>query len=470
LKGKNPRILKSGYTSEEEYRKLWATIPTGEWHGTFHNKKKNGELFWETASIRPILDASGKPTHYLAVKEDVTARKLAEDKIVWLASFPEQNPNPVIEIEVPSGVVRYVNPAARDLFPDLQQQGLAHAWLAGLEQFGEVPTRAAGNETRRDVTVDDRCWARSIQYLPEARRVRVYGTDITERKRAEEALRQSQSQLLMAQKLESIGQLAAGIAHEINTPIQYIGDNATFLAEAFRDLLRFVEPHTELASALRNPGRTDFVTALEQTVQNVDVNYLRDEIPKATEQLLEGVAHVARIVRAMKEFSHPGPVEKAPVDINRAIESTVLISRNEWKYVAELTTDLDPELPPVPCVAGEFNQVILNLIVNAAQAIGDVVRGSNRKGSIRIGTRRDGEWVEVRVSDTGTGIPEDIRARMFTPFFTTKEVGKGTGQGLAMAHSVIVKKHQGTIRFESEIGVGTTFVVRLPLQCVGEKP
>jgi signal transduction histidine kinase len=295
------------------------------------------------------------------------------------------------------------------------------------------------------------------------RRLRVYGTDITERKRAEEALRQSEIQLLMAQKLESIGQLAAGIAHEINTPIQYIGDNAKFLDEAFRDLLRFFEPNTELASALRNSGRADLVTALDQTVQNLDLNYLRDEIPKATEQLLEGVAQVARIVRAMKEFSHPGPVEKAPVDINRAIESTILVSKNEWKYVAGLTTDLDPELPPVPCMAGEFNQVMLNLIVNAAQAIGDVVRGSNRKGSIRIGTRRDGEWVEVRVSDTGTGIPEDIRARMFTPFFTTKEVGKGTGQGLAMAHAVIVKKHQGTIRFESETGVGTTFVVRLPL-------
>jgi PAS domain S-box-containing protein len=479
LRGKNPRILKSGHTSDDEYRKLWATVPTGEWRGTFHNKKKNGELFWEAASIRPIRDSSGKPKHYLAVKEDITERKLAEDKIAWLASFPEQNPNPVVEIEVPTGVVSYVNPAARDLFPDLQRQGLAHAWLAGSDQLVEALTRADGNESSGDtgrgassfaswceyVSVGDRCWARTVHYLPETRRLRVYATDITERKRAEEALRQSESQLRLAQKLESIGQLAAGIAHEINTSIQYIGDNAKFLDEAFRDLLRFVEPHAEMAGALRNSGHADFVTALEQAVQNVDVNYLRDEIPKATEQLLEGVAHVARIVRAMKEFSHPSSVEKVPVDINRAIESTILISKNEWKYVADLTTDFDPELPPVPCVGGEFNQVILNLIVNAAHAIGDVVRDSNRKGSIRITTRREGGWVEVRVSDTGAGIPEDIRPMIFTPFFTTKEVGKGTGQGLAIAHSVIVRKHRGTIRFESEVGAGTTFVIRLPLEC-----
>ena len=469
--GTDYRSLVSVEPAASERQAVFAPVSERRfWKGEIAVTNRNGKRTVLDVSDSALRDQNGDLQGIIAILRDVTERKLAEDKIVWLASFPEQNPNPVMEIEVRSGLVRYVNPVARDLFPDLQRQGWTHPWLAGLEQLAEGLTRADEHEARRDVIVDDRYWARTIQYLPEARRVRVYGIDITERKRAEEALRQSQSQLLMAQKLESIGQLAAGIAHEINTPIQYIGDNATFLAEAFRDLLRFVEPHTELASALRNPGRTDFVTALEQTVQNVDVNYLRDEIPKATEQLLEGVAQVARIVRAMKEFSHPGPVEKAPVDINRAIESTVLISRNEWKYVAELTTDLDPELPPVPCVAGEFNQVILNLIVNAAYAIGDVVRGSDRKGSIRIGTRRDGEWVEVRVSDTGAGIPEDIRTRIFTPFFTTKEVGKGTGQGLAMAHAVIVKKHQGTIRFESEIGVGTTFVVRLPLQCVGEKP
>jgi len=178
----------------------------------------------------------------------------------------------------------------------------------------------------------------------------------------------------------------------------------------------------------------------------------------------EGVNRVAGIVRAMKRFSHPGPAEKIPTDIHQAIESTILVSRNEWKYVADLTTDFDPELPPVPCIAGEFNQVLLNLIVNATHAIADVVKGSGGKGGIRISTRKKGDSAEIRVSDTGAGIPEAIQSKVFDPFFTTKGVGKGTGQGLAIAHSVIVQKHRGTIKFESETGKGTTFVIQLPLE------
>ena len=149
--------------------------------------------------------------------------------------------------------------------------------------------------------------------------------------------------------------------------------------------------------------------------------------------------------------------------MNHAIDATITVSRNEWKYVAEMATDLAPGLPKVRCLPSEFNQVILNLIVNAAHAIGDVVRtAEGTKGVIKIGTRLDGSWVEIKVSDTGTGIPESIRHRIFDPFFTTKEVGKGTGQGLAIARSVIVDQHGGTLTFESEMGRGTTFVIRLP--------
>ena len=265
-------------------------------------------------------------------------------------------------------------------------------------------------------------------------------------------IRQLQSQLAQAQKLQSVGQLAAGVAHEINTPIQYIGDNGKFLEAAFRDLIRF-------SDALRRAGPDAHPAELEEGA----LDYLRAEVPKAASQLLEGVDQVARIVRAMKEFSHPGPIDRSSADINRAIENTILVSKNEWKDVAEVTTDLDPDLPPVPCVVGEFNQVILNLIVNAAHAIADVVKDSGRKGRIHITTRYSDTTLEVRVADSGAGIPESIQSKVFDPFFTTKPVGKGTGQGLAIAHAVIVQKHNGSLTFESNPGRGTTFVIQLPL-------
>jgi signal transduction histidine kinase len=189
------------------------------------------------------------------------------------------------------------------------------------------------------------------------------------------------------------------------------------------------------------------------------------EIPKAIQQSLEGVERVATIVRAMKEFSHPGTGQKSAVDLNHAIESTITVARNEWKYVAEVVTHFEPTLPQVPCLAGEFNQVVLNLIINATHAIADVVGdGAKGKGLITITTRQDKSWAEIRIQDTGAGIPEKIRNRIFEPFFTTKGVGKGTGQGLAISRSVIVDKHGGTIAFESQVGKGTTFIIRLPIQ------
>jgi PAS domain S-box-containing protein len=271
-------------------------------------------------------------------------------------------------------------------------------------------------------------------------------------------------QLLQAQKLESVGQLAAGIAHEINTPTQYISDNVRFMKDAFQDLKNLLGYYEGLLSSAKRGSLTpEAIQEIDDAVKHADAGYLLEEIPKAVEQTLEGVGRVSAIVGAMKEFSHPGTKEKIPVDLNHAIESTITVARNEWKYVADLETDFDLGMPPVICLPGEFNQAILNLIVNAAHAIEDAVRnGGPPKGKIRVQTRCLPEWVEIRIEDTGTGIPEEVRGRIFDPFFTTKELGKGTGQGLAIARSVIVDKHGGTIRFETETGKGTAFIIRLP--------
>ena len=277
--------------------------------------------------------------------------------------------------------------------------------------------------------------------------------------------KQMQCELAQAQKLESVGQLAAGIAHEINTPTQYVGDNARFLKDAFGDLNTALDGFGKLLDAAKSGELNEQVLSeVEASLEEADIQYLAEEIPQAIDQSLDGVERVAKIVRAMKEFSHPGSDEKKLVNLKESIETTITVARNEWKYVAKMETEFDDTLPEVSCLPGELNQVILNLIVNAAHAIGDVLgENSTEQGTISIGTRRDGKWAEIYVRDTGTGIPESVRARIFDPFFTTKGVGKGTGQGLAIAHSVIVDKHNGTIDCKSQKGKGTTFIVRIPI-------
>lgn len=284
-------------------------------------------------------------------------------------------------------------------------------------------------------------------------------------------LKETQGQLVQAQKLEAIGQLAAGIAHEINTPTQYIGDNVRFLKDAFVSLQGVLADFDVLLKAAHAQATLrEQVSSVEKKLLQADMEFLSDEIPQAIEQTLEGVGRVSRIVSAMKEFSHPGIKEKSGTDLNRAIQTTLTIAHNEYKYVAEAVVQYDKDLPYVPVLIGEFNQVILNLVVNAAHAIGDKLKaadsGKGARGTITVQTLRDGDYVVVRIGDTGTGIPESIRNRIFDPFFTTKEVGKGSGQGLAIARSTIVDKHGGTLSFETENGKGTTFIVRLPISPV----
>jgi len=275
-------------------------------------------------------------------------------------------------------------------------------------------------------------------------------------------LRQAQAELMHAQKLTAIGQLAAGVAHEINTPIQYVTDNTTFLQRSFTTLLEMIDLTRPVLEQGTIPD-AEVLEDLRTRAKRARLPYLAKQVPRAIEQSLEGLNRVATIVRAMKVFSHDSRGEKTEVNLREAIESTVTIARNEWKYVADVDVLIPEDFPPVVCLRDELNQVVLNLVVNAAHAIADVVGdGSDVRGLITVSATADDEWVEIRVRDTGAGIPEHVRPRVFDPFFTTKPVGKGTGQGLAIAYSVVVDKHKGTIGFESEVGRGTTFVIRLP--------
>lgn len=285
--------------------------------------------------------------------------------------------------------------------------------------------------------------------------VQAIALDITGRDKAEIELRQ-------AQKLESVGRLAAGIAHEINTPIQFVGDNARFLRDSYESMEPLRGKLGELCdAALQGIARPDLAREIRQMEDEMDLPCLLDEMPKALDQTLEGVQIVATIVRALKEFAHPEGRDMAAADLNQALMSTMTIARNELKYVADLKTEFG-DIPPVECNVGDLNQVFLNLLVNAAHAIADVVKEGER-GRITIRTAREDDMVRVSISDTGTGIPEEIRANIFDPFFTTKEVGRGTGQGLAIARSVVTERHKGTLTFESEMGKGTTFHIRLPV-------
>ncbi len=385
--------------------------------------------------------------------------------------------------EAQTGELLYLNNAGRRMLGIGTQEDVSELCLHDFCAAGKEAAHALSSPTSKDgeagiwvgesefLSVDGRRIPVSKQILShpsrpgESNYISVVARDMTERLAAEQERKMMEVQLRQAQKLEAIGQLASGIAHEINTPIQYVADNTRFLQESFRSIQSILECHHALKTAAREAGfASELVAKSENIIDAAEWEYLRLQIPSAVAETLEGIERITKIVRAMKEFSHPGGRGKASADLNRAIESTVTVARNEWKYVAGVKLELDPELPSVPCFLGEFNQAMLNLILNAAQAIGEAsAKRSGEKGLITIRTRRDAEHVEIQVADSGPGIPVAIRGRVFEPFFTTKGVGKGTGQGLPQVYASIVKKHGGEVWFDSEEGKGTTFFVRLPL-------
>jgi|CZKJ01.1.fsa_nt_gi PAS domain S-box-containing protein len=419
----------------------------------------------------------GKTVGCMVTFVDITERKAAQEALQRAHEeaelFINSVPSILIAISRDSQIKRW-NLAAAKVF------GLTTAEVAGkhLVNCGiqwvrpdmrvEIDSWCADREPRRIdalpfvINAETRFLGLALKWIsaPEEGidELLIIGLDVTDREILGQQLRQ-------AQKLEAIGQLAAGIAHEINTPIQYVGDNTRFLRESWPSFHALLAITREMQQeATPGPISPQTLQRLEALAQGADFEYLQTEIPHAIEQSLEGIQRVTKIVRAMKEFSHPGSEEKKSIDINKAIETTITVARNEWKYVSDVETHFASDLPLVLCHAGEFNQVILNLLINAAHAIAQIVGdGSQGKGKIVVSTVLDQDSAEISISDTGAGIPEAVRSRVFEPFFTTKAVGKGTGQGLALAHTAIVRRHGGKIWFDSEVGKGTTFYIRLPL-------
>ena len=429
--------------------------------------RRDGSSFFAEYWSHPI-HRDGKVTGAVVTFVNITERRRAEKELRLTRSSLENASDGVFWMD-PQGRIVYINEAAcRSL--DRSREELLSLSIPDIDPGFHMETwETFWNElkTRGSMTFETRHQSKQGRIFPvevTANYIEFDGQefsfafvrDITERRALESQLRQ-------AQKLEGIGQLAAGIAHEINTPTQFVTDNLTFLRDSWKSTHELLERYR---GAIQNAGEAlpaGVAEGLQQEEQTCDLDFIDSEVPRAIEQSLDGAHRVAKIVRAMKEFSHPDSADKTATDLNKAIESTITVARNEWKYVAEIVKEFDETLPKVVCYPGDINQVVLNLIVNAAHAIKEKIK-DGEKGRITVGTRTRDECVEISVSDTGMGIPEGIRTRVFDPFFTTKEVGKGTGQGLALAYTVVVKKHGGKIWFETEIGQGTTFFITLPIK------
>ena len=339
-----------------------------------------------------------------------------------------------------------------DQFPTtFREQDLALVGASGQEQYERQFTDAQGRP--RDLVI-----LRSVFEGDDGRAAGIVGVilDLTDRRRLETDLRH-------AQKLEAVGQLAAGIAHEINTPAQFVGDSVQFLQEAHQSNQALIAAYRKaLTTLLATPGHETLAREIREAEEAADSAYVEEHAPGAFERALDGISRISSLVGAMKEFGHRDQREKSPADLNRALSTTLIVARNEYKYVADVATEFG-DIPLVTCYVSDLNQVFLNLLVNAAHAIEDATGKGGPRGLITVRTALEEDRVRIDVQDTGCGIPPEVRDRVFEPFFTTKEVGRGTGQGLAIAHSIVVDRHQGSLSFTSEPGRGTTFTIRLPV-------
>jgi hypothetical protein len=402
---------------------------------------------------------------------DITTLKNAESRAKSLANLIQESPNELYIfdaetyhlVEANTGFVESLgldpdnlsNVSPQDFIQDSSNQDLRQRISVAMSSprgrcaFDTVHVRKDGTTFPVHVDIHRSTFETRPVFV-------VFCTDLSDSQAMER-------QLAQAQKLESMGQLAAGIAHEINTPMQCVSGNVEYLTMSYERIFQFTDGLFELVNSPSFSAETAR-SELDALANKHKYNVLREQTPGAVEEASQAVMRVIEIVRAMKAMSHPGRQEMNDTDLNMLIHQASIISRNRYKYVSELELDLSPDLPQIPAYGAELSQVFINLIVNAADAIAE--RKENEpelEGKITISTIQNGENIEIRVKDNGTGMTEDVRSKVFNQFFTTKDVGKGTGMGLSLTYNIVSSKHNGTVRVESEPNVGSSFVVILPM-------
>lgn len=434
-------------------------------------RRRDGSEFPAEITLVPF-DADGR-RFVLITAVDVTERKRAEATLKENEERFRQIAENIDEVfwieDVRSSRLIYVSPAFEGIWgrPWNELYDDASDWWNSIhpEDRPRVVAEARLKYLRGDFDESYRIvrsdgstrWIRARTFPirdAQERVCRIVGiaSDLTEYRRLEH-------ELLHAQKLESVGRLAAGIAHEINTPTQFVGDNLRFLREAFSGFETLADTALGLKHLVDDEQIEVGLKNFETVWAEVDLDYLRNECPVALAQAIEGVDRIAGIVSALKNFSRADPVDASSVDINLVIRNAITVCRNEWESIAEIEEQLDEGSPIVQGFAQDLGQVVLNLVVNAAHAIREKNDGPGR---ITVRSRTDGTSVTIEVEDDGVGIPDAIKPRIFEQFFTTKAIGQGTGLGLSICHGIITHKHGGSMGFESTAGVGTTFRFVLP--------